>query len=107
MKIACRDSTSILGWKKVVSNTRTWPADRTRRTERLRNRLRVKHDGEDERMLESHWEFRTYNAAELRGLIEKVPEFEAVAFHDFNCQIGIERQLDNEYEDIVLVLKRR
>jgi SAM-dependent methyltransferase len=92
---------------KVVSNTRTWPADRRNRTERLRNRLRVKHNDEPEKELETNWQFRTYDARQLRELIAKVPEFEAVAFHDFNCEIGLERQLDDEYEDIVVVLRKR
>lgn len=92
---------------KVVSNTRTWPADRQTRTERLRNRLRVKHDGGAERTLETNWQFRTYDADQLRRLIAKVPEFEAVAFHDFNCELGIERELDDAYEDIVVVLRKR
>lgn len=92
---------------KVVSNTRTWPPDRKNRTEQLRNRLRVQHGSEAEKTLETNWQFRTYDAAELAALIAKVPAFEAVAFHDFNCDIGIERQLDDEYEDIVVVLRKR
>jgi SAM-dependent methyltransferase len=92
---------------KVVSNTRTWPADRKKRNEKLRNRLRVKYDGEAEKMLETNWQFRTYDAAQLKRLIAKVPEFEAVACHDFNCDVSIERQLDDEYEDLIVVLRKR
>ncbi len=92
---------------KVVSNTRTWPADRRTRKEKLRNRLRVQYDGEDEKVLETHWIFRTYDAAQLESLISQVPEFEAVAFHDFNCDVAVERKLDDEYEDIIVVLRKR
>jgi SAM-dependent methyltransferase len=92
---------------KVVSNTRTWPADRSKRTEQLRNRLRVEQHGGAEKTLETNWKFRTYDAVQLRRLIRKVPEFEAVAFHDFNCEPGIERKLDDEYEDIIVVLRKR
>ena len=82
---------------KVVSNTRTWPADQKNRTEKLRNRLRIKHSDRPEKTLETHWQFRTYDATQLRKLIKKVPAFEAVAFHDFNCDVGIERYLDDEF----------
>ena len=92
---------------KVVSNTRTWPADKKTRTEKLRNRLRVKHAGKPEKTLETHWQFRTYDAAQLSSLLAQVPELEAVAFHDFNCDVSIERQLDDEYEDMIAVLKKR
>lgn len=92
---------------KVTSNTRTWPADQHGRTEKLRNRLRIQQEGNAERTLETNWQFRTYNAAQLRQLIERVPAFEAVAFHDFNCEVGIERKLDDEYEDIIVVLRKR
>jgi SAM-dependent methyltransferase len=92
---------------KVISNTRTWPANRKKRSENLRNRLRVKYDGEAERMLETNWQFRTYDAAQLKSLIAEVPEFEAIAFHDFNCDVSIERQFDDEYEDLVVVLRKR
>ncbi|MGI9239332.1 MAG: class I SAM-dependent DNA methyltransferase [Verrucomicrobiales bacterium] len=92
---------------KVTSNTRTWPADRGARTEKLRNRLRIEQQGKAEKTLETTWQFRTYDAAQLRELIERVPAFEAVAFHDFNCEVGIERQLDDEYEDIIVVLRKR
>ncbi len=58
---------------KVTSNTRTWPADAERRTERLRNRLRIQHRGKAEKTLETNWEFRTYDAEQLRQLIAQVP----------------------------------
>ncbi|MFT5854525.1 MAG: SAM-dependent methyltransferase, partial [Verrucomicrobiales bacterium] len=79
---------------KVVSNTRTWPADKKTRKERLRNRLRVQHEGALEKMLETNWEFRTYDATQLKRLLAKVPAFEPVAFHDFNHDIVIDRALD-------------
>lgn len=92
---------------RVVSNTRTWPADPKTREERLRNRLRVRHDGQDEKMLETNWTFRTYDAAQLAALIASVPAFETVALHDFNYDPGVERNLDDEYEDIIVVLRKR
>lgn len=92
---------------RVVSNTRTWPADQTQRTERLRNRLKIVEDGRDEKMLETHWDFRTYDAAQLASLLAKVASLEPIAFHDFNCDPEIERQLDDEYSDIIVILRKR
>ncbi|MFT4548285.1 MAG: hypothetical protein ACI9UA_003604, partial [Pseudoalteromonas tetraodonis] len=54
-----------------------------------------------------NWEFRTYDATQLKRLLAKVPAFEPVAFHDFNHDIVIDRALDDEYEDIVVVLRKR
>lgn len=92
---------------EVVCNTRTWPADPKTRLEKLRNRLKITPPGEDSRTQETIWKFRTYNAAELRSLIEKAPEFELVACHDFHCDPDSTRRLNDAYSDLVLVLRRK
>jgi SAM-dependent methyltransferase len=91
---------------RVICNTRTWPADRTRRTEALRTRLRITREGQTW-MQETRWEFRTYDPAQLRRLLKKVPELELVGCHDFNHQIASERKLDDSFADVVLVLRRK
>lgn len=91
----------------VVCNTRTWPADRRGRLERLRTRLRVTEAGLT-RVQETHWSFRTYSAAELRRtLTAAVPELEIVACHDFSYNLDETRPLDDSYADVLLVLRKK
>lgn len=92
---------------KVVCNTRTFPADRRRRRELIRNRLTVHLPSSDLRRYESHWDFRTYDAAQTRRLLGRIPAFELVACYDFGYDLHNPRALDDKQEDIVLVLRRR
>ncbi|MEZ5324126.1 MAG: class I SAM-dependent methyltransferase [Verrucomicrobiales bacterium] len=92
----------------VVCNTRTWPPDRRTRLEKLRNRLRVRHDDDPkERLLETVWNCRTYSASEFFRTIAKVPALTPVAFYNFHHDIKrpllqARRQLSN---DVVFVLQ--
>lgn len=90
---------------RVVCNIQSWPADRRRRRERVRSRLRVVESGRT-RQLETHWDFRTYDARELRRLLRSVPELEHVATYDFDYDLGAARELDDSQLDVVLVLRR-
>jgi len=98
--VAARDGVA------VVCNTRTWPADRHSRRENLRTRLRVTQEGRT-RTQETRWQFRTYDARQLRALLRVVPELEAVACHDFTHDAATEFRLDGRHLDVVLVLRRR
>ncbi len=91
---------------EVVCNTRTWPADRRRRRERVRTRLSIRSPDGEVRRRESVWEFRTYDAAQLRRLLRRVPALRLVAAHDFDYDPGRPRELDDSQEDIVLVLRK-
>lgn len=91
---------------KVICNTHTWPPDRKTRTENLRTRLKITHDGETW-MQETLWQFRTYNRTELKRLLQAVPEFECVACHDFKYDLTEESNMDDKHADIVLVLRRQ
>lgn len=91
---------------RVVCNTRNWPADRRRRVERARTRMKVT-EGSLTREQETVWEFRTYNAAELKRLFGMVPELERLACFDFHYDLASERKLDDEYADVVVVLRKR
>lgn len=91
---------------RVVCNTQTWPADRRRRTEHIRTRLAVTESGR-ERRTETNWEFRTYDARQLRRLLATAPELELVAVHDFHYELEWTRELDDEQLDTLLVLRRR
>lgn len=91
---------------EVTCNTRTWPADKRRRLEDIRTRLRIRQNGSS-RTQETRWQFRTYDAAQLRRLLKTVPDLELAACHDFTHDIATTRKLDDSYSDIVLVLRRR
>jgi SAM-dependent methyltransferase len=90
---------------KVSCNTHTWPPDRKTRREQLRTRLRITREGRSG-IQETRWEFRTYNARQVKALLRKVPELTCVACHDFHYDIHDTRELDDSYADIVLVLRR-
>ncbi len=90
----------------VTCNIHGWPADRVRRTERVRSRLIVEEDGERLRS-ETVWQFRTYDARQARSLLASVPALEHVDTYDFTYDLGARRQLDDRQLDTVLVLRRR
>lgn len=90
---------------RVVCNTHTWPPDRKTRREKLRTRLHITQDGRTG-IQETRWEFRTYNARQVKALLRKVPDFTCVACHDFHYDAEDLRKLDDSYADIVLVLRR-
>jgi len=94
------------GGTRVVCNIQTWPPDRRRRLERVRSRLTVEERGRTKRF-ETSWLFRTYDARQLRALLRGVPALEHVTTYDFTYQLSAERQLDDEQQDCVLVLRRR
>jgi SAM-dependent methyltransferase len=89
----------------VVCNTRTWPADRRSRIEPIRTRLQITH-GQRSHRQETHWPFRTYNAAEIHTLLAQVPKLELIDCYDFTYDLNSPRLLDDSYSDIILVLQR-
>ena len=90
----------------VVCNTHTWPPDRKQRTEKLRTRLRITRE-EKTWTQETHWQFRTYNAAEVRRLLASEPRLELVTCYDFTYELNHPRKLDDSYSDIILILRKR
>lgn len=90
---------------RVVCNIQSWPPDRRRRLEAVRSRLTVTEGGE-ERRSETSWQFRTYDAREVRRLFRSVPALELVAVHDFNHDIEETIPFDGEQLDCVFVLRR-
>jgi SAM-dependent methyltransferase len=92
----------------VVCETITRPPDATTRTEWLRNRLTVRHRGRAEvERLETTWPCRTYDAAQLRRLLDSVPSLELAACFDFRHDIDAPRGFDDTQEDIVVVARKR
>jgi hypothetical protein len=92
----------------VVCETITRPADRDTRLEWLRNRLTIRRHGvAGVERLETEWQCRTYDAAELKALLVCAPGLRVVGCHDFTHRIEHTRAFDDTQEDIVLVLRKR
>jgi hypothetical protein len=89
---------------RVVCNTRTWPADRKTRQERLRTRLKITREGETWAQ-ETQWTFRTYNARQVRALLKKAPALELVTCYTFDYDPNETCDLDTAYA-AVLVLRK-
>lgn len=90
----------------VVCNTRTWPPTPGTRSEAMRSRLRVSLADGRMRHQETRWTVRSYSAAQLRRLLGKITALQLVACHDFRHDPDEHRKLDDNYADIVLVLKK-
>ena len=94
------------GGVHVVSNTRVWAPDRQRRIEPVRNRLRVTQRGET-RVQETQWDFRTYDAAQLKRTLRlAAPELDVVACFDFMYDFSEPRPFDDSYSDVLLILRK-
>lgn len=91
---------------EVVCNTHTWPADRKTRLEDLRTRLKITDRGRTHTQ-ETRWQFRTYDAAQLKALLRKTPELELLECFDFTYDLAAPRRFDDSYADVLLVLRRR
>ena len=91
----------------VVCNTRTWPADRRTRIEKLRTRLVITHKGRMHRQ-ETVWEYRTYDALQLKKLVRTAaPGLEIMECHDFSYDPADSRGFGDEYADLVLTLRKK
>jgi SAM-dependent methyltransferase len=104
---ASRERWCVTRGKMVVTcNIQSWPADKKTRTEQVRSRLIVRQ-GRTARQMETLWPFRTYNAAQVRSLLKKVPRLAHVATYDFGYAIDAPRTLHDEQLDVVLILRRQ
>lgn len=97
---------AMRGRTRVVCNTQVWPADRRTRLENVRTRLLVT-SGARKLRNETRWQFRTYDARQVRALLASVPELEHVATYDFTYRPDRPRRLSDDQLDVVLVLQRR
>ncbi|HRQ90417.1 MAG TPA: hypothetical protein PLA50_16595, partial [Bacteroidia bacterium] len=91
---------------EVICNTRTWPPQPRTRLEPMRSRLRVTLPDGRRHQQETRWLVRSYTAAQVRSLLRKCPAFSLVACHDFRHDPEETRRLDDEYSDVVLVLRK-
>lgn len=82
-----------------------WAADRRTRLEPVESRMRVLEGGVEKRA-RTRWNFRTYDARQVRALLRAVPELEHVATYDFHYAIDEPQRLSDEQGDTLLVLRR-
>lgn len=91
----------------VVCNIQSWPPDPNTRTEQLRSRLIVTRlDTDKVHHYESHWTFRTYDAAQLQNVLNQVPELEHLATYNFNYDLSQPQELGEDYLDNLLILQK-
>lgn len=89
----------------VICNIQSWPPERRTRLEDVRSRLVVRHGNKTMRT-ETTWQFRAYNAAQVKRLLKSVPTLEHVATYDFTYDLKKPRQLDDNQLDTLLILRR-
>lgn len=94
------------GLTRVRCDTRVGRADRRARLEPVRTLLTATTPL-GRRRYETRWSFRTYDAAEVRALIGAVPELDLAGVHDFDHDVRVARELEDDRLDKVLVLRRR
>ncbi len=68
--------------------------------------MKVLEDGVEKRA-KTTWEFRSYDAAQVRSLIESVPELEHVETYDFHYEIDEPQVFSDEQCDTLLILRKR
>ena len=91
---------------EVVCNIQSWPPDPRTRLEAVRSRL-VATDAEGTtRRLESHWNFRTYDAPQLARLLKQVPQLQHVATYGFDHDINRPIEFAGDRLDHVLILRK-
>ncbi len=83
-----------------------WPADRKTRREKVEARMKVVEGGEEKRS-RTTWEFRSYDARQVRSLLRSVPELEHVATYDFHYEIDEPQTFSDEQCDTMLILRKR
>lgn len=89
---------------QVVCNTQEGAPDPQARRSAMRNRLRITGVGED-RLIETHWFFRTYSLSQARRLFQKAG-WSLVAMHDFDYQLKAPLKRGSLRLDRVFVLQR-
>lgn len=83
-----------------------WPADPETRLEPVRARMTVR-EGEAVRRTQTNWQFRSYDAAQVRSLLASVPALEHVETYDFLYEIDEPQRFSDGQSDTLLILRRR
>lgn len=91
---------------QVACTISGWPADRKTRLEKVQARMKVLEDGVEKRA-QTTWNFRSYDARQVRSLVRSVPELEHIATYDFHYEIDEPQIFSDEQCDTLLILRRR
>ncbi|MFP6873962.1 MAG: class I SAM-dependent methyltransferase [Verrucomicrobiales bacterium] len=75
------------------------------RLENLESTLEISENGTTKTM-KTAWQFRTYDAAQVRSMLRAVPEFTLVKCYDFCYDSDQPRELEDSWEDVILVLRK-
>jgi SAM-dependent methyltransferase len=94
------------GATQLSYTLRVLKSSRRTRLERMRVTLLARTKRGDVRAA-TEFDLRIYDAAQIRSLLEKVPEFEMTAVYNFDYEIDRPLRLDNDLSDAVFVLRRR
>ncbi len=90
----------------VICNIQVWPPNRRTRLEKVRSRLVVTENGE-RHAYESGWDFRTYDATQIRRLLRSAKQLEHVGTYGFEHRLDAPHELGGDRLDHVLILRRR
>ena len=91
---------------KVDCTIESDPPDPATRLEGVRSTLKIREAGRA-KVLETSWDFRTYDAGQVKSMLRAVPELHLETCYDFRYDLDEERELDDDWEDVILVLKKR
>ena len=75
------------------------------RIEKIQSRLKICEKNK-QKTVNTEWKFRTYDATQVRSLIESVPDFSLEKCYDFCYDTSESRELDSPWEDVILILKK-
>ncbi|MCG8586509.1 MAG: class I SAM-dependent methyltransferase [Pirellulales bacterium] len=89
----------------VLSHMQSAELDMRRRRERFMMTFDVYTPKQQFRLAEQI-EFRTYTAAQMRLLLDKVPQLKIVGVHDFAYDVDEDVEIDHRTEDVVYVLRK-
>ena len=96
------------GGTDVSVTLRVKDFDRRTRVENIRINVKAtKRSGKIERIV-SEFPLRLYNARQVRKMFRDIADdFELVAVHDFDYDIDIENEIDDDAADSIFILRRR
>jgi hypothetical protein len=83
----------------------TAPPDSQLRLENLESTLQISENGM-KKTIRTAWQFRTYDAAQVRAMLQTVPELTLVKCYDFYYDSSEPRELEDPWDDVILVLKK-
>ena len=81
------------------------PPDQDARLEKMQCVLNVRENN-DKKTVRTTWQFRTYDAQQVRDLLSSVPELKLVGCYDFCYDANEPRELESPWEDVILILKK-